>query len=167
MSKFEQLQLHILDKHLQNIRFCDKPNKGWIKAIRTAIGMTARQLSERLGISQQSTTQLEDNEALETITIKSLRKVAAALDCKLVYAIVPNQGSLENLIKQQAYKKAMELIMPVDHSMRLELQGVDNIEEKILELAEDLAKNINSSLWDNYAGPIHRGTNAPRSRGKA
>lgn len=167
MSKFEQLQLHLLDKHLQELRFCDKPNKGWIKAIRTALRMTVRQLSERIGISQQSTTKLEENEAIETITLKSLRKVAAALDCKLVYAIVPNQGSLEDLIKQQAYKKAIELIMPVDHSMRLESQGVDNIEEKILELAEDLAKNVNSSLWDNYEGPIHRGPDALRSRGKA
>lgn len=148
MRKFEQLQLHILDKHLEEIRFCDKPSKGWIKAIRTALGMTVRQLSERIGISQQSTSQLEENEALETITLKSLRKVAAALDCKLVYAIIPNNGNLEDIIKAQAYRKASELLRPVDHSMKLESQGVGNVEKRILELAEDLAKNVNSSLWD-------------------
>lgn len=167
MSKFERLQLHILDNHLQEIRFCDKPNKGWIRAIRLALGMTVRQLSERIGISQQSATKLEQNEAIETITLKSLRKVASALDCKLVYAIVPNEGSLEDIIKQQAYKKAKELIRSVDHSMKLELQGVGNIEEKILELAEDLAKNIDSSLWDNYDEPKHSGPDSFRSRGSA
>lgn len=167
MNKFKHLQLHVLDRHLQEIHVGEKPTDGWIKAIRKSLGMTASQLAERLGISQQSTTRLEENEVSEVITIKSLRKVATALDCKLVYALVPNQGSLERTIKQQAYRKATELMSAVDHSMKLEAQGVGNLEEKILELAEDLSKNANSNLWDNYAGPIHRGPDATRSRGKA
>lgn len=150
INQFKRLQLHSLDQHLQTVNVCDRPNGGWLKAIRKSLGMTARQLGARLGISQQSATQLEENEILEVITIKSLRKVATALDCKLVYALVPNQGSLENTIKQQAYKKARAIVTSVDHSMKLELQGVDNLEDKILELAGDLAENVNSGLWDDY-----------------
>jgi predicted DNA-binding mobile mystery protein A len=164
MNTFKNLQLHVLDQHLRNLTVCDRPKNGWVKAIRTSLGMTVQQLALRLGISQQSATSLEQNEATDAITIHSLRKIAMALDCKFVYALVPNQGSLENTIRQQAYKKARELLTSVDHSMQLELQGVGNLEEKIAALAEDLVKNANSNLWEDYAGTVSRRTDTTKPR---
>lgn len=67
------------------------PNKGWLKAIRTSIGMSSRQLGKRLGISQQSAARLELNEVAESISLKTLRRAAKALDCKLVYQFVPRE----------------------------------------------------------------------------
>ena len=91
---------------------------------------------------------LEINENNDTITLKSLRKVATALDCKLVYAFIPNEQSLEKLITKQAIKKAKELIDPVDHTMMLEGQKVGNKNDKIKEIANDLIQNLNSKMWD-------------------
>jgi predicted DNA-binding mobile mystery protein A len=110
--------------------------------------MSVRQMAMRIGITQQSAARLETNESDNSITLKSLRKAAEALDCRLVYALVPNEGSLEAAVKKQAHKKATEIVSAVDHTMGLEAQSVGNAKEKTLEIADDLAKNLNSKLWD-------------------
>ncbi|MDB2414181.1 mobile mystery protein A [Rickettsiales bacterium] len=147
-DKLKHLQIQTLDRHIAEIRVCDRPSDGWIAAIRKSLGMSVRQLAERIGITQQSTARLETNETDDSITLKSLRKAAEALDCRVVYALIPNEGSLEVTIRKQAIKKASELVKDVDHTMQLEAQGVGNVDAKIKELAEDLAKNPNSKLWD-------------------
>ena len=147
-NKFKQMQLQTLDNHLSEVTICDRPSDGWVRSIRAALGMSVRQLAERIGISQQALSQLEGKEAHDSVTIKTLRKAAEAMDCKLVYALVPNEGSLEGLVKKQALLKAKSLVDPVDHSMQLEAQGVGDSHDKIQELADEMAQNLNSKLWD-------------------
>lgn len=147
-KKFKNMQLQTLDQHLKNVRVYDRPSEGWIHAIRAALGMSVRQLAERMGMKQQSASRLETNEADDSITLKSLRKAAEAMDCKLVYAIVPHDGTLQNIVKKQALKKAKALVKPVDHTMQLESQGVGNTQGKIQQVADELAQNINTKLWD-------------------
>mgnify|MGYP003488556635 FL=1 len=148
MNKIKHLQIQTLDRHITAIDVCDRPTKGWIATIRKAMQMSTSQLASRIGISQQAAARLEANEHDDSITLKSLRKVAGALDCKLVYALIPNESSLEKLIKKQAIKKAAELLNPVDHTMMLEGQRVGNKSDKIKEIADDLMQNLNSKLWD-------------------
>ena len=147
-DKLKNLQIQILDRHIAEICVCDRPDEGWIAAIRKSLGMSVRQLAERIGVTQQSTARLESNEAEDSITLKSLRKAAEALDCRVVYALIPNEGSLDAAIRKQAIKKATGIVKDVDHSMQLEAQGVGNVEAKIKEMADDLAKTPNSKLWD-------------------
>lgn len=149
MNKFKLLQLKMLDKYLMNISVCERPTDGWIRSIRRAIGMSTRQLAERIGITQQSTFRLEENELDYSITLKTLRRVAEALDCRLVYAIIPNDGCLEDTVRKQAYKKSKAIVEPVNHTMILESQGFGNLEEKIKETAQELSTELNSKLWDN------------------
>ena len=147
-SKFRQLQLETLDKHLAQVHVAPRPSGGWIRAIRTAIGMSARQLAERMGVSQQALSRLEGKEANDAVTLKSLRRAAEAMNCKVVYAIVPEEGSLQDLIEEQALKKAKELVEAVDHTMMLEAQGVGDIKEKTRQVAGEMAENLNYSLWE-------------------
>ena len=65
------------------------PVRGWIKAIRAGLGMSSEQLAKRLGVRQPSVVSLEQSEAKGTIALATLRRVAEALDCTLVYALVP------------------------------------------------------------------------------
>jgi len=65
-----------------------RPSRGWIRAIRETLGMTTRQLAERLGVKQPTLAELEKNEASGNITVKSLERAAEALGCRLVYALV-------------------------------------------------------------------------------
>lgn len=148
MNKFKHLQLQMLDQHMAEISVCHRPSDGWIRAVRKALGMSVRQLATRMGTSQQAVSQLEVKELSETVSIKTLRKAAEALDCRLVYALVPNEGGLQGILNNQALKKAYDLVSAVDHTMQLEAQGVGNLQQKIKETAEELASNPSSKLWE-------------------
>lgn len=70
-------------------------------------------------------------EAENRITLKSLRAVANALDCELVYALVPRAGSLHQLVEDRAHAEAQKRVLGVEHSMALENQAVGRIEEAV------------------------------------
>lgn len=110
--------------------------------------MSVRQMAELMGITQQSAARLEKNEADDVIKLKSLRKAAEALDCRLVYAFVPKEGGLRDIVRKQALGKASDIVDPVDHSMMFEAQDVGDRREKILQVADELARNPNPRLWD-------------------
>ncbi|MBK7408162.1 MAG: helix-turn-helix domain-containing protein [Saprospirales bacterium] len=81
-----------LDQILDRYRILEKapkPKMGWIRTVRLTLGMSMRQLGERLGVSAQAVQQMEDREALGTITLESLQTAARALDMKLVYTFCP------------------------------------------------------------------------------
>src|SRR4051794_9153154 len=80
MKGFRPLQLRTLDRHLGKVRLCEQPSDGWVRAVRKALGMSVRQLAERMGVRQQSTSKLEANERDGSITLNSLRKAAEAMD---------------------------------------------------------------------------------------
>ncbi len=147
-KKFKNLQLTTLSNHIAEIKFCERPSDGWIAAVRKSLSMPVNLLAKKVGMSQQALSNLEKNEVDGTITIKSLRKVAEGMNCKLVYAIVPNEGNLEDIVKKQAIKKAYGIVNPVNHSMMLEAQEVGNKDKKIQEVADELAQNLNSKLWE-------------------
>jgi len=103
----------------QSLRTLERPAKGWIKVIRDALGMTGAQFAKRLGIAWQSMDDLERSEAAGTIQLDKLRRAAEALDCTLVYAIIPN-GSLEAMVEARARAIATAAIGRVDQTMALE-----------------------------------------------
>ncbi len=103
------------------------PPKGWIRAIRNALGMRAHQMGARLGMKPQSVTQMEKSESYGTIQLKTLRKAAAALDCTLVYTLVPN-SSLEDAVQTRAREIARKELARIGHTMDLEAQGLSRTE---------------------------------------
>jgi predicted DNA-binding mobile mystery protein A len=115
-----------LDKRFKEIgavtRFMP-PVRGWIKAIREALGMSTAQLAKRLRIKQPSVIALEKSEAKGTIELATLRRVAEALDCTLVYALVPKKP-LESVVRGRARSLVRRRLEAVEHSMLLENQKV-------------------------------------------
>lgn len=99
------------------------PNRGWIRAIREALGMSTAQLAKRLGVRQPSIVDLERSEEKGSIALATLRRVAEALDCTLVYALVPNQP-LETTIRARALSLLRRRRRPIEHTMLLEAQDV-------------------------------------------
>ena len=99
------------------------PSRGWIKAIREALGMSTAQLAKRLGVRQPSIVDLERSEEKGSIELATLRRVAEALDCNLVYALVPNQP-LEMTIHARARALLRRRRSPIEHTMLLEAQDV-------------------------------------------
>ena len=140
-----------LDKRLRSLRPIDKfavPPKGWVRAIRDALGMSGAQLAARLGVKAPSVVALEQSETADTIRLETLRKAALALDCQLVYALVPNKP-LTDMVAERAQAKALGVIGGVSHSMTIENQQVfdDNLEERIQNFISETLRD--RDLWED------------------
>jgi predicted DNA-binding mobile mystery protein A len=111
--------------------------------------MTTRQLAERMGISQVTVTEMEKREASKTITLETLERAATALNCNLVYALIPKAASLEDALTQQALLAATSVSGSAIHSMGLEDQSVSSNETKaqIQEQAEELKQKADRRIW--------------------
>ncbi len=132
--EFKDLRVQQLDRAFKPFRAArevPRPSKGWIRSIREALGVSSGELARRLGTSRQLPLQLEKGEAEDRITLKSLRAAADALDCELVYAVVPRGGSLQEWVEKRARAEARERVHGVEHSMALEKQAVGRIKEAI------------------------------------
>lgn len=125
------------------------PRGGWVRAIREALSMTQAQLGDRVHVSRQSVQDLEKAEAERRITLDSLDRLARAMGCRVVYALVPENGSLDDLRTRRADALAEALLKPTDHSMKLEAQGVSAIERERQRklLAETLLRDSPRKLW--------------------
>ncbi len=114
-----------LDARLKRLRTLGeepRPHRGWIRAIRDALGMSGRELATRMGVSQQTIPDIERSEQRGTIKLETLQRAAEALDCDLVYVLLPRR-SLDELVTAQARRKAARHLSPVAHHSRLEDQA--------------------------------------------
>jgi len=133
-TEFRNLRLKQLDRALEpyrGAREVPRPSKGWIRSIRQALGLSAGELARRLGTSRQLPLQLEKGEAEDRITLKSLRAAANALDCDLVYALVPRAGSMQELMESRARAEVKDRVLGIEHSMALENQAVGKVDEAV------------------------------------
>jgi len=117
-----------------------RPRRGWIRAVREVAGISVRDFAKRLNRAPTVAAQLENSEAEYRITLASLRNAAEALGCELVYALVPKNGSVQQLVEERARNSAAENVRAVEHSMALEDQAVGKIEEKIDQETQRLLK---------------------------
>mgnify|MGYP001189144498 CR=1 FL=1 len=127
-----------------------RPPKGWVRAIRDALGMTSRQLAARMGLSQSTVTAIEKGEEAETVSLRTLRRAAEALDCQLVYALVP-RTSLHEAVHRRAEALAVERLALVHHTMRLENQALreSELSAERERLTDSILKGRASRLWEN------------------
>lgn len=133
-----------LDERLLPLKPEDRfraPPKGWIRAIRDALGMTGVQFAAKLGVRPQSVDALEKSEANGSIKLDTLRRAAEALDCTVVYALVPNK-SLQEMVRSRARAIAMRDLGRVSHTMKLEAQGTGDA---------DLETRIDAYIRDNLS----------------
>jgi len=111
--------------------------------------MTAAQLAARLKVSQPRVFALEKDEIRGALTLETMSRTAQALDCTFVYALVPNT-SLENMVSERARKNVAERLAWVDHTMKLEAQGLSDAEISVEHerIVNELLKGNLRGLWD-------------------
>ncbi|MFN5829688.1 MAG: mobile mystery protein A [Bacteroidota bacterium] len=149
----KSLQLQQLNSKMlgfSSLKQVAMPPTGWIKAIRTAIGMSMQQLGNKLNVSKQGIMDIEKREQDGSVTIKSLREIARAMDMQLVYGFVPNDGSLDALIEKRATELATQIVMRTANTMKLEDQANSKkrIETAIRERAAAIKNEMPKILWD-------------------
>ena len=143
----QERALEALDKRLDQWRSAEPPPpRGWIRAIREALGMSRQDLARRLGITRQGVLRIEKAEADGSIRMETLRRVAEALDARVTYALVPHE-TLEQVVDRRARAVAMRDVERADRTMALEDQQV--AEEGRKQLLEELAGEVRQSarLW--------------------
>ena len=141
--EFKRLRIKQIDRALAPFvaaRQSLRPQRGWLRAVREATGMTLRHVAARLNKAPSLVAKLEKSEAEYRITLGSLREAADALGCQLVYALVPKSGSIQELAEERARTKAGESVRAVEHSMALEDQAVGGVPEKIEEETKRILK---------------------------
>ena len=146
-SEVSRRSLQLLDGHFdewQQLRGLARPPKGWIRAIREALGMSAAALGGQLGVTPGAVTRLEQSEAADRIQLDTLRRTADALGCDLVYLLVPRRP-LTTVVRERARQLAHAQIAAVEQNMRLEDQATGATREMEDQLTEELVER--GGLW--------------------
>jgi predicted DNA-binding mobile mystery protein A len=126
------------------------PQRGWLKAIRESLGMTTTQFARRLGVTQPRIIALEKAESNGTASMNTLREAAEAMNCTLVYAVVPTEP-LDKLLRDQAARKAALDLARLDHTMRLEDQALSkaDLDAERQRMIDNLLSGSLRGLWDD------------------
>ena len=141
------LQIRALDKKIFDLKSEQNivpQSSGWIKTVREAIGMTVSQLAARLGVTQPRITKMESNE--DNLKLSTMKKAAEAMNCEFVYYFKP-RTTFQNLVDEQAQKKAAEVLKTVNVNMALENQEIAE-DEAVKDFASDLINTKIKQIWD-------------------
>lgn len=126
------------------------PKEGWIRTMRKALGMSGVQLARRLSLTKMRVSQAERDELSGGVSLKTMRSMAEAMDCKFVYAIIP-QSEVEALIKAQATAKARQLVQSASTHMALEAQSLskDQLAFEVDRITKEIIEKMPSDLWND------------------
>jgi predicted DNA-binding mobile mystery protein A len=134
--QFRQLRLNQLAAILDEFphpKYTPRPARGWLRAIREALGVSQQKVAAAAKVKRQSLIGFEKAEAGDRITLRNLRRVADAMDCELVYAIMPKSGSIQELAEQRKRSEATKRVLSVERTMALEDQASGGLKELIEE----------------------------------
>lgn len=67
------------------------PAEGYIRWMREGLGYSREEVATRMEIAPQSLAGIEDAEAHGRVKLDTLRRAARALNCTVVYALVPDE----------------------------------------------------------------------------
>ncbi len=151
-KKYQKTALDQLDATLlrfASLRDTPPPRKGWIRAVRNALGMSGQQLGKRLGVTKMRVAAMEQAEVTGATSLKTLRRTAEAMDCVLVYALVPKTALKETLLRQ-VRQKARQDMARASRSMALEDQALarDETDKAVETAAAALLDKMPKTLWD-------------------
>ena len=124
-----------LDKRLQQLQKAKesaiRPTRGWLRAVREAIGAKQDIVAKRMGVKRQSYARLEATEARGSISLSSLQKAADAMDCEVIYYLVPKPAVAANYTElAKRHDPTLKHLKAAEHSMALEDQAVGDLKPK-------------------------------------
>lgn len=151
--KKQKLILEQVDRKILQLKKAENlviPSAGWVYSIRQALGMSMRQLGNKMEITPQSVKEIEEREKAGAITVKALRQFGQALDLKLIYGFIPSEGSLDKMIEKRALELAEVIVKRTSVSMKLEDQEnrPDRLQNAVKEKAKELKLQMPKLLWD-------------------
>jgi len=152
MGNQKKILIEQLDRKLisfYEIKNIEVPERGWVYTIRTALNMTLQQLGHKLKITIQGVQDIEKRELSGSISIKSMKEVANALDMKFVYGFVSNHNSLEKFIELKARELAEKIVVKnLNATAENKVMDKDEVQQEIESLIREIKREIPKTLWD-------------------
>jgi predicted DNA-binding mobile mystery protein A len=127
----------IVDNAAASVAGLKTPPEGWLRTVRSALGMSGAEVAKKMGVTRARITKAEHAELTGGVTLKSMQATAEALGCRFVYAIIPSSGRIEDIITAQARKKALENQKLPD----------DKIAQEVERLTREIAQEMPSDFW--------------------
>ena len=126
------------------------PPEGWLRTVRNALGMSGPQLAKRLGVTKARVSKAEQDELTGSVTLKSMRGMAEAMNCRFVYAVLPEQ-EVDELIKKRAIQKAKEQVKAASTHMALEAQALNDerLASEVERIASEIVEEMPADLWND------------------
>jgi predicted DNA-binding mobile mystery protein A len=139
-----------IDEIVPHVSLLARPPEGWLRTVRKALGMSGAQLARRMGVTRARVAAAERAELDHSATLRSMQAAAAAMGCKFVYAIVPDE-SIENLVAARAREKASAFVKTASQHMALEDQALPpaKIQQSMDRLTRELMHEMPRNLWDD------------------
>ena len=143
----------IVNSTANQSRGISTPTEGWVRTVRKALNMSGAQLAKRMKVTRARVQKIETAELDSAVTLKTMQCTAQAMGCRFVYAIVPEQ-EIENLISEQARKKAEALVHTTNTHMALEAQTLPNekVNYEIERLTQEILNKMPMDFWDEIKG---------------
>jgi predicted DNA-binding mobile mystery protein A len=125
------------------------PTGGWLKAIRTSLGMTTEQLGRRVRVTQSTASRAERAETEGRISLNTLERMADALGCDVGYTLIP-RTALDMVVHNRANQAAHRIVGEVTQGMALEGQSTDDHSRsgQVDAVRERLIAQGSSEIWD-------------------
>lgn len=140
----------IVDRAVNKSEDWTLPQEGWIRTVRKALGMSVFQLARSLGRTRASVSNIERAELSGSVSIKNMQQMAEAMNCRFVYAIIP-EVSIEDLIQKRAKEKAVIIVAEANSHMALEAQTLDKetIEFEVNRIQNSFINDLSADLWND------------------
>ncbi len=141
----------IIDKAHKQVKSLSMPPQGWLRTARNALSMSGAQLARLMGVTRGHISKTEIAEQTNSVTIKNMQQIAAAMNCQFVYAIVPKDGTVQSILELRALQKATVIVKKTNTHMALEEQKLSKkqFEFEINRLSDEMLKDKLSVLWDD------------------
>jgi DNA-binding XRE family transcriptional regulator len=96
-----------LDVEMKGFRLADKEKNqtvGVLRALRKALNIHTQEIGEKINRSKSTIFAMETRELKGTLTLREMDDYAEAMDCKVVYSVVPKGGrTLEELYEERLW----------------------------------------------------------------
>ena len=108
-----------------------KPARGWLRAVRSVLGISQEQVAKKIAMPRQSYADFEAAEQRGAISLNSLQRAAEAMDCELIYFLVPRETVARTYGElAQVHDPMFRHLQASEHSMALENQAVGDLQPR-------------------------------------
>jgi transcriptional regulator with XRE-family HTH domain len=113
--KLARMRLDVEMRSYRHAGRAKNPTNRLLRAVRQALRVPLAEIAGKMGVNRSVIWELEEREQKNTISLRSLSRMADAMGCKVVYGIVPKGGkTLGELAEERLWASVLGVGRTVD-----------------------------------------------------